>query len=41
MSMIIKLLNKFNSWLSYKLWRYELKQRAKRFKNETCKCGKK
>jgi hypothetical protein len=32
--MIYKLLKKFSSWLNHRLWRHELKIKAKRFKKE-------
>ena len=30
--MIFKLIKKFSSWLDYKVWLYEVRKRAKRYK---------
>ena len=31
---MFRLLKKFSSWLDYKLWLFEVKKRAKRYKKE-------
>jgi hypothetical protein len=32
--MIFKLIKKFSSWLNYKVWLYEVRKRAKKYKKE-------